>query len=128
MTQLSWSPDVKNFLIIFGYDFSNALNVQKLVGGWGGGGAGETFKILKFSFLSLSFFFLLSCFAPVLTFSVFSSNSMAYDPRQNSLFHHLNFNLNFIAEYKILHSFFRFRIIGKRFYTRLLFFKLNSVI
>ena len=93
---------------------------------WGGGG--EMFKILKFSFLSLSFFFLLSCFAPVLTFSVFSSNSMAYDPRQNSLFHHLNFYLNFIAEYKILHSFFRFRIIGKRFYTRLIFFKLNSVI
>ena len=57
---------------------------------------------------------------------------MAYDPRQNSLFdfyiHHLNFYLNFIAEYKIVHSFFRFRIIGKRFYTRLLFFKLNSFI
>ena len=52
---------MKNFLIIFGYDFSNALNVQKLVGacGGGGGGAGETFKILKFSFLSLSFFFVI---------------------------------------------------------------------
>ena len=57
---------------------------------------------------------------------------MAYDPRQNLLFefyiYHLNFYLNFIAEYKILHSSFRFRIIGKRFYTRLLFFKLNSFI
>ena len=40
MTQLSWSPDVKNFLIIFGYDFSNALNVQKLVGACGGVGGG----------------------------------------------------------------------------------------
>ena len=57
---------------------------------------------------------------------------MAYDPRQNSLFefsiHHLNFYLNFIAEFKILHSSFRFRNFGKRFYTRLLFFKLNSFI
>ena len=74
----------------------------------------------------MSFFFLLSCFAPVLTFSVFSSNSMAYDPRQNSLFHHLNFYLNFIAEYKILHSFFRFRIIGKRF--TLVYYFLNSTL
>ena len=57
---------------------------------------------------------------------------MAYDPRQNSLFefliYHLNFHLNFIAESKILHSSFRFRIIGKRLYTHLLFFKLNSCI
>ena len=36
--------------------------------------------------------------------------------------------MNFITDYKILHSSFRFRIIGKRFYTRLLFFKLNSFI
>ena len=57
---------------------------------------------------------------------------MAYDPRQNSFFHfsihYWNFYLNFIANYKILHSSFRFRIIGKRFYIRLLFFKLNSFI
>ena len=38
------------------------------------------------------------------------------------------FHFNFIAEFKILHSSFRFRIIGKRFDTRLLFFKLNSFI
>ena len=38
----------------------------------------------------------------------------------------LNSYLNFIANYKILHSSFKFRIIGKRFYTCLLFFKLNS--
>ena len=46
----------------------------------------------------------------------------------NSSFKFLNFYLNFIAEYNILHSSFRFRITGKRFYTRLLFFKLNSFI
>ena len=39
-----------------------------------------------------------------------------------------SYYLNFIAEYKILHSSFRFRTIGKRSYTRLLFFKLNSFI
>ena len=55
---------------------------------------------------------------------------MAYDPRQNSLFefwiYHLNFYLNFIAKYKILHSSFRFRIIGKRF--TLVFYFLNSTL
>ena len=47
--------------------------------------------------------------------------SMAYDPRQNSLFefkiHNLNFQLqqlNFTAQFKILHSSFRFHIIGRR--------------
>ena len=46
----------------------------------------------------------------------------------NSSSKFLNFYLNFIAEYNILYSSFRFRITGKRFYTRLLFFKLNSFI
>ena len=44
----------------------------------------------------------------------------------NSSSKFLNFYLNFIAEYNILYSSFRFRITGKRFYTRLLF--LNSTL
>ena len=46
---------------------------------------------------------------------------MAYDRRQNSLFefqiHHFNFQLqqlNCTAQFKILHSSFRFHIIGRR--------------
>ena len=57
---------------------------------------------------------------------------MAYDPRQNSWFefyiHHLNFYLNFIAEYKVLHSSFRFLIIGKLLLHSSFIFKLNSFI